>query len=178
MPSTTFSNFKLRIFKIHSPKYKNVHRQTKIAHRQLYNVSVPQQKLVPAKKPEPENVLASVIAAKCGFLCRCTHTCYLTVKIHNVIMYIKPLWKRCKWRRKNCDYMMHSYIFAMRAQRDITQYVVINRRSSAFLSLTFSNIFTFVVCSATVAQHAVQHWTLMWSPYSSLRNVSSRKRVT
>lgn len=47
------------------------------------------QKLVPAKKPEPENVLASIIAAKCGFLCRCTHTCYLTVKIHNVIMYTR-----------------------------------------------------------------------------------------
>lgn len=52
-------------------------------------------------KPEPENVLASIITEKCEFLCRCTHTQHLTVKNLKVIMYTThALWKRSARRKK------------------------------------------------------------------------------
>lgn len=62
-----------------------------------------------------------------------------------------------KKKKKNCEYMMHSYKLLMRA---ITQRAVINRRSVLFIVV--SNIFTFVVCGVAVAQQAVQHWLLAW----------------
>lgn len=56
--------------------------------------------------------------------------------------YIHTLWRRDASEEENCDYMMHSHTFD--DSRDITQYAVIG-------ILLISNIFTFIVCRATVA---------------------------
>lgn len=78
-------------------------------------------------------------------LCRCTHTCYLTVKIVKVIMYTRSTagWKRCSKRESRLHEPTHT-------AAAITQCAVIGAARS-LRHLSRSWIFTFAVCRATVA---------------------------
>lgn len=99
-------------------------------------------KLVLARQ-QPENVLASIITAKCGFLCRCTHTCCLTVKISKSYYMC---WKREAMRNAI------TWCTLTHVRGDYTTFC--NRHSARFPRslILVVLIFTFVVYRVTVAQ--------------------------
>lgn len=167
MPSTTFSNFKLRIFKSHS---KVISRKS-IARRELSTINCAMFFFLSfrAKRVLAKSIKKIARKRKCvskhncsemWILCRCTHTCYLTVKILNVIMCTRS-GEMQKKKEIAITWCTHTNIST------ITQFSVIGAERLCFFPfyllfvIIVENILTFNVCCATVVQRwsmSRQHW--------------------